>query len=115
MTALIEFKKPTTDTLVAEYARLQEEIAPALQRMQEIEETFRDLDPGTYETDHGDVEVRSYRRFNERDALELMSEQSKKRVMRLKVDSKEIKRQFPGIYRKAQRQHDNRVSISTFA
>src|SRR5699024_8756742 len=107
----IEVKTPTTDALVAEYAKLADQAQPILDRMAEIAEAFREMDPDTYETAHGDVKVTAYRRFNANKALELMSERSKRRVMVEKVDARKVKKLFPGIHRRSQVQYDNRVSF----
>lgn len=97
--------------LAAEYRALQEKIADDLERMDEIEETFRELDADTYVTPAALIQVREYKRFNANDAIELMSERSLKQVLSEKVDPRKVKELFPGIYRKAQRRYGNRVSI----
>lgn len=95
--------------LLEEYKALSEEIQPALDRMAEIEGFFRRKRTGKY--GDGAVRVSPNTRFNEALAYELLSARSLRRVTVTRIDSKLVKKHFPGIYRKARNKFDHRVTI----
>lgn len=99
--------------LLREYAEIQSRIDNDRNRMWEIEEQLRDLNPGTYNGYGNDsVKVSSYTRLNADAALNMLSPRSQARVMVLRPDARLIRKHFPGVARRATVEYDNRLSIN---